>query len=120
MAWTVLIVDDHAGFRSFARRLLEADGFTVVGEAGDGSAALAAVEALTPDLVLLDVVLPDCDGFEVAERLAQRAGAPAVVLISSREAADFGSRLERCPAFGFLHKDDLSPGALAALVGDRP
>ena len=71
MAWTVLIVDDHAGFRGFARRLLEADGFTVVGEAGDGTSALAAVDDQRPEIVLLDVVLPDIDGFAVAERLAE-------------------------------------------------
>jgi DNA-binding NarL/FixJ family response regulator len=119
MAWRVLIVDDHAGFRGFARRLLEADGFTVVGEAGDGRAALAAVDALAPELVLLDVVLPDTDGFAVAERLADRADAPAVVLTSSREAEDFGRRLESSSVNGFIHKDDLSGDALAALVGDR-
>ncbi len=105
---TVLIVDDHAGFRGFARRLLEAGGFTVVGEAGDGASALAAVEALRPELVLLDVVLPDTDGFAVAEQLAENGDGPVVVLTSSREAADFGGRLERSPARGFIHKDDLS------------
>ena len=97
MPQTVLIVDDHAGFRGFARRLLEAGGFTVVGEAEDGASALAAVEALRPELVLLDVVLPDTDGFAVAERLAERSDGPVVVLTSSREAADFGERLDRSP-----------------------
>ena len=123
MSWTVLIVDDHAGFRGFARRLLEAEGFTVVGEAGDGTSALAAVDALEPELVLLDIVLPDTDGFAVAKRLAQRADAPAVVLTSSRDAADFGRRLEHNAASGFIHKDDLSGRAVVALVSgiaDRP
>ena len=115
---TVLIVDDHAGFRGFARRLLEADGFTVVGEAEDGSSALAAAESLRPELVLLDVLLPDTDGFAVAERLAEEPDAPAVVLVSSREAGDFGQRLERSPVRGFLHKDDLSGTALAALAAE--
>lgn len=118
MALTVLIVDDHAGFRGFARQLLEASGFRVVGEADDGSTALAAVDALQPELVLLDVLLPDTDGFFVAERLAERADRPAVVLTSSREATDFGRRLERSPVNGFIHKDDLSGTAIAALVGD--
>ena len=77
MAWTVLIVDDHAGFRGFARRLLEAGGFVVVGEVGDGVSALAAVERLRPELVLLDVMLPDTDGFTVAEQLATQADRPA-------------------------------------------
>ena len=116
MSWTVLIVDDHAGFRGFARRLLEADGFTVVGEAGDGNSALAAVDDQRPEVVLLDVVLPDIDGFAVADRLAAKGGAPIVVLTSSREAADFAGRLERSPAAGFIHKDDLSGVALAALA----
>ena len=120
MALTVLIVDDHAGFRGFARRLLEASGFRVVGEADDGSTALAAVDALQPELVLLDVLLPDTDGFFVAERLAERTDRPAVVLTSSREAADFGRRLERSPVNGFIHKDDLSGTAIAELVGDPP
>ena len=115
MPQTVLIVDDHAGFRGFARRLLEAGGYTVVGEASDGSSALAAVEALQPELVLLDVVLPDADGFAIAERLAERSDGPVVVLTSSREAADLGERLDRTPARGFIHKDNLS-GAAAQLV----
>jgi DNA-binding NarL/FixJ family response regulator len=114
---TVLIVDDHAGFRGFARRLLEAGGYTVVGEAGDGASALAAVEALRPELVLLDVLLPDTDGFAVAERLAENGDAAVVVLTSSREATDFGQRLKRSSARGFIHKDELSGAALASLAG---
>ena len=88
MPQTVLIVDDHARFRGFARRLLEADGFEVVGEAGDGASALVAVAALRPQVVLLDVLLPDTDGFEVAERIAESSAAALVVLTSSREASD--------------------------------
>ena len=120
MPQTVLIVDDHAGFRGFARRLLEADGFTVVGEAGDGASAVAAVEALRPELVLLDIVLPDMDGFAVAERLMENGDGPLVVLTSSREAADFGERLELSPARGFIHKDDLSGAALDAVARGSP
>ncbi len=117
MPQTVLIVDDHARFRGFARRLLEADGFEVVGEAGDGASALAAVAALRPQVVLLDVLLPDTDGFEVAERIAESGAATLVVLTSSREAADFGARLDRSRARGFIHKDDLSAAALASVAG---
>jgi DNA-binding NarL/FixJ family response regulator len=116
MAWTVLIVDDHAGFRSFARRLLEADGFTVVGEAGDGSSAVEAAARLRPALVLLDVMLPDTDGFAVARKLSDSGTVTTIVLTSSREADDFAGRLERSPARGFIHKDDLSGAALAALA----
>src|SRR5262245_19540586 len=115
---TVLIVDDHAGFRGFARRLLEAGGFDVVGEADDGASALAAVAELWPDVVLLDVVLPDTDGFAVAARLAEERDFPVVVLTSSRAAADLGRRLERSSVRGFIHKDDLSGAALAELTGD--
>jgi len=118
---TVLIVDDHAGFRGFARRLLEAGGYTVVGEAGDGASALAAVAKLRPELVLLDVKLPDTDGFAVAERLAGDNDEPVVVVLtSSREAADFGQRLEQTSAQGFIHKDELSGAALARLTADGP
>lgn len=113
---TVLIVDDHPSFRLFARMLLEREGFAVVGEAGDGAAALAAAEVLRPAIVLLDVQLPGIDGFEVAERLAATANPPAVVLISTRSAAAYGSRLERATVRGFIPKTSLSGAALAALV----
>src|SRR6476620_8546241 len=88
---TVLIVDDHSDFRASARDLLESEGFMVVGEASDGAGALEAAATLRPDVVLLDIQLPDIDGLTVAERLASIAGAPAVVLISSRDAAAYGS-----------------------------
>ena len=114
---TVVIVDDHAGFRAMARTMLEDAGFAVVGEAADGEAALAAVRSLRPRLVLLDVQLPDLDGFAVAQRLADAGGREAVVLTSSRSAADYGSRLVRSPARGFITKADLSGPALARMVG---
>src|SRR4051812_30725502 len=113
---TVLIVDDHPSFRATARLLLEADGFVVVGEAADGAEALAQASALRPDVVLLDVNLPDIDGFHVAERLTVEDGAPRVVLVSSREARDFGPLVSRCGARGFLSKADLSGSALMELV----
>jgi DNA-binding NarL/FixJ family response regulator len=116
MGPTVLIVDDHPSFRSLARALLESEGFAVVGEAEDGAAAIAAVEVLRPAVVLLDVQLPDLDGFEVAKRLASRADAPAVVLVSTRSAAAYGVRLETTSARGFISKTSLSGAALAALV----
>lgn len=113
---TVLIVDDHADFRASARGLLEADGFVVVGEAADGEGAIADVERLRPDVVLLDVQLPDVDGFAIAERLAAEGSGAAVVLISSREAAAYGPRLEAAAARGFIAKRELSGEALAALL----
>jgi DNA-binding NarL/FixJ family response regulator len=114
---TVLIVDDHADFRESARALLEADGFDVVGEAADGGEAIAEVERLRPDVVLLDIQLPDQDGFVVAERLASGPASPAIVLISGREAATYGPRIARASARGFIPKRALSGAALASLVG---
>ena len=117
MPQTVLIVDDHAAFRESASALLEAEGFAVVGEAADGDAALSEAERLRPEIVLLDIQLPDLDGFAVAERLADAAEPPRVVLISSRDARSYGPRLEAAPARGFISKRELSGAALAALVG---
>jgi DNA-binding NarL/FixJ family response regulator len=116
VAERVLIVDDHEEFRRLARALLEAGGFEVVGEAIDGAATLVAVERMHPDIVLLDVQLPDMNGFDVARTLCDRKDAPAVVMTSSRDASDFGRRLERSGARGFIPKSRLSGAALAALV----
>jgi DNA-binding NarL/FixJ family response regulator len=113
---TFLIVDDHPSFRQQARALLESEGLTVIGEAGDGDAALAAVRLLQPDVVLLDIGLPGLDGFAVAELLADDHAPPRVVLISSRDAATYGPRLSASRAVGFLRKDDLSAAALSALL----
>ncbi len=112
----VLIVDDHVGFRLRARALLEAGGFDVVGEAGTGAEALAAAAELDPDLVLLDVQLPDVDGFEVARRLEELDGAVEVVLTSSRDRSDYGSLIAESPARGFVPKGELSGAAIAALL----
>lgn len=111
----VLIVDDHEPFRAVARALLEAAGYVVAGEAGDAAGALAAVAAEAPDAVLLDVQLPDRDGFAVARALAA-AGGPAVVLISSRDADEYGRRVEACGARGFIPKSKLSAATFAALL----
>ena len=100
MAVRVLIVDDHAPFRALARMLLVADGFDVVGEAGDGAGALVAARDLHPDVVLLDVQLPGDDGFAVAETLAADPAAPAVVLVSSRSRSDYGRRVAGRPPAG--------------------
>lgn len=111
----VLIVDDHASFRSSARFLLEAEGYQVVGEAEDGRSGIAEAEKLEPEVVLLDVLLPDVDGFEVASELNAR-GLAVVVLISSRDGRDFGSLVERSGARGFIAKTELSGDSLAALL----
>lgn len=117
MCARVLIVDDHDDFRASASALLEAEGFSVVGGVADGAAAVEAAERLLPDIVLLDVQLPDVDGFAVAERLAAITDPPRVVLISSRDAASYGSRVGAASACGFLAKRELSGASLAALVG---
>ena len=114
---TVLIVDDHETFRRTARLLLEAEGYDVIGEAGDGAAALACARELGPQVVLLDVHLPDIDGFDVAARLTGSEDAPVVVLTSSHDGADFGSLIERSGARGFVPKGDLSGDRLRALTG---
>ena len=113
---TVLIVDDHAEFRAAARALLEAEGFEVVGEAGDGLEAVTRAEQLRPDVVLLDIQLPDLSGFEVARRLARAAQPPQVVLISSRDATTYGAQLSLHDARGFLAKGELSGAAVTALL----
>ena len=112
----VLIVDDHASFRRSARLLLEADGYKVIGEARDGRSALSEAESLVPDVVLLDVFLPDMDGFEVASELTGR-GLAVVVLTSSRDGRDFGSLVVESGARGFIPKPELSGASLAAVVG---
>jgi DNA-binding NarL/FixJ family response regulator len=116
MAITVLIVDDHPSFRASARMLLEADGFEVVGEAPDGRTAIEAVRELRPQMVLLDVQLPDIDGFEVAARISANGSAPAVVLTSSRDVDDLGPLGERTNVRGFIPKSELSGEALEALL----
>ena len=111
----MLIVDDHQPFRAVARRRLESAGYIVAGEAADAAEALAAVAAHSPDAVLLDVQLPDRDGFAVASELAA-VGGPAVVLISSRDADDYGRRVAACGARGFIPKSKLSAARVAALL----
>lgn len=116
MAARVLIVDDHPAFRAAARRLLELEGYDVVGEAEDGLSAIAAARTLRPDFILLDVQLPDLDGFEVAERLSGDENPPAVVLTSSRDRSDYGPCLATSPACGFLPKAELSAAGIADIL----
>jgi DNA-binding NarL/FixJ family response regulator len=116
MSPTVLIVDDHPSFRATARALLEAEGFDVVGEAEDGAGAIEAARRLRPEVVLLDVNLPDIDGFEVAATLATHGGSPAIVLTSSRDKSEFCGLVERSGARGFIPKGELSGVTLKAQV----
>ena len=116
MAPTVLIVDDHPSFRATARMLLESEGYDVVGEAADGPAAIACAGRLSPQVVLLDINLPGLSGFAVAEQLAGLRSRPLVVLISSRDAADFGDQVARSGALGFIAKAELSRETLQEVL----
>jgi DNA-binding NarL/FixJ family response regulator len=113
----VLVVDDHAGFRRMARLLLEFGGYTVVGEAGTAAEAVDSVRELEPDLVLMDVLLPDGNGADVAEAIAAFPHPPGVVLISSYAEVGLGHRLEHAPVLGFVQKDELTVARLADLFG---
>lgn len=113
MAHTMLIVDDHEVFRGTARLLLEAEGFVVVGEAADGASALGEADRLRPDVVVLDVQLPDMTGFEVSRRLLTDGLVGRVVLVSSRHASEYGELIDESGAIGFISKDELSGSRLA-------
>lgn len=116
----VLVVDDHDGFRAFARKLLEGAGFTVA-EAASGAEAAQTARVVRPGLVLLDICLPDFDGFEMARRLAAEDYRPVIVLTSTRDASDYGGRIAASPAAGFLPKDELSGAAMRRfLAGSTP
>jgi DNA-binding NarL/FixJ family response regulator len=114
---TVVIVDDHPSFRASARAILQSEGFDVIGEAEDGAGALDAVRDLAPDVLLLDVQLPDVDGFTVCRECGRNGRSPAVVLVSSRDASDYGGLIEQSGARGFIPKAELSGAALADLLG---
>jgi DNA-binding NarL/FixJ family response regulator len=113
----VLIVDDHPSFRASARVLLESEGFDVIGEAEDGASAITEAYRLRPEIVLLDVQLPDTDGFDVASQITAGNGDhPAVILVSSRDSSDFGPLVSRCGALGFVPKAELSGERLQELL----
>jgi two-component system response regulator EvgA len=116
---TILIIDDDARFRTQARDILAGDGFVVIGEAVDGASGLEAAQALQPDFVLLDIGLPDIEGFEVARVLAVDGPPPLIVLTSSRDARAYGRRLTNDHFLGFISKERISGTAIRALV-DRP
>ena len=115
MSSRVVIVDDHDVFRDQVRKLLEADGFEVVADAATAGSGVALVGDLQPDLVLLDVMLPDAMGFDVVSTLRE-LGSFAIVLTSSRDRSDYGSRIEASGADGFIPKDELSGAGLRAFV----
>lgn len=112
----VLIVDDNSAFRAAARQLLERAGFVVVAEAGDGGEGLRAAKEHTPDFAIVDVQLPDLDGFELAERLQALDPAPQVILTSSLDGTDFGALVASSSALGFIPKAELSSRAIERLL----
>jgi DNA-binding NarL/FixJ family response regulator len=118
MSRSILIVDDHEAFRKAARAVLAAEGFRVLAEAGSGEAALVAARELRPEIALVDIQLPDIDGFRVAEHLSREADAPVVILISIREAYEYAGRVETAPVAGFLPKRLLTGSAIRALLGE--
>jgi DNA-binding NarL/FixJ family response regulator len=119
MGRRLLLVDDHEAFRSAARALLGAEGFDVVADAGTGADAVRLTRDLRPDVVLLDIRLPDMDGISVAGELAALLPRPSVVLVSSRAAAAFGDRLLRAPVHGFVVKSQLSGARLRDLLAEK-
>jgi DNA-binding NarL/FixJ family response regulator len=117
MCTRVLIIDDDARFRALARALLEASGYTVVGEAADGEQALEAARRLRPDAALLDVQLPDTDGFALARRLADAHHALRILLTSTDPT--LGARVPRLDgrAVAFVPKDELAITNLTPWLG---
>jgi CheY-like chemotaxis protein len=116
----VLIIDDNNAFRAAARQLLERGGFIVVAEAASGTDAVEDAKTHRPDLALVDLQLPDFDGFEVAERLSRLDPAPKVILTSSLDGADFGALVTSSPALGFIPKAELSAQAIGTLLAQTP
>ena len=116
----MLIVDDNSAFRAAARQLLERAGFVVVAEAGDGVEAIRGAKEHTPDLAIVDVQLPDLDGFELAERLRGFDPPPQVILTSNLDWSDYGELVESSSALGFIPKAELSAGAIDALLAQTP
>lgn len=116
MGASVLIVDDHSGFRAGARRLLEDAGYRVIGEAADCSSAMTAAMALHPELALVDVHLPDGDGVELSSRLLELSEPPLVILVSSHAAAEIEPCVPQCGACGFVPKSELSRESIEQLL----
>jgi DNA-binding NarL/FixJ family response regulator len=116
MARTILIVDDGAGFRRLARKLLESEGYEVVGEAPDGDSAVRAARELDPDVVLLDVNLPDCNGFDLSPVLADAQPGAQIIITSTREGDGLDGLARQRGARGFLPKAELSVAAIGELL----
>lgn len=117
MGVRVLIVDDHPGFRAQARKLLEREGCMVIGEAPDCASAIKVARSLVPEIALVDVFLPDGDGFALTEQLLELPSPPVVVLTSSRDESELQPCISESGARGFVAKAELSREAIEEVVG---
>jgi two-component system response regulator EvgA len=113
---TLLVIDDHAAFRALAREVLDGEVFHVVGEASSAAEGLLLAQELQPDVVIMDVGLPDGSGFDLTGRLVRTLPSPAVVLVSSRDWGHLSRRVRSSGARGFLPKEELTPAAVEALL----
>lgn len=111
-----VIVDDHPRFRKLARLILERAGYTVLGEAADAASGISTARELTPDVVLLDVNLPDGSGFDVADHLCEDDPSPAIVMTSTYGSSDYESLARSSGARGFVPKDELSGAAISRVL----
>ena len=119
----VLIVDDQLPFREASRMVVEmTDGFEVAGEADNGEHAIALVEELKPDLVLMDVQMPGIDGIETTRRITSTPNPPIVVVMSTHESGDYVEVALAAGAVGFVPKSQFGLDTLDemwTLAGDR-
>jgi DNA-binding NarL/FixJ family response regulator len=116
-----VVVDDHAGFRGAAVRLLDAIGFDVVEVADTLAEGRRSIGESAPDFVLIDVGLPDGNGFDLADELvesyaARSLVAPVIVVTSSRSEREYGARIARAPSIRFIAKDQLSADGIRSCL----
>ena len=114
-----LLVDDNETFIEVARRVLDPNGVEVAGTASNIAEAVLRVSELRPDIVLIDVMLGDENGFDLARLLAELdARDLAVIMISSGTEDDYADLMAQSPARGFLPKGELSGDAIRRLLGE--
>ena len=113
----ILIVDDDERFLNVARASLERDGVIVAGVTDSRAAAVQLVEALQPDVVLVDIRLGEESGFDVARDLAANRQAGSIIVISSYAEDDYVDLIAEAPVAGFLPKTELSSGAIRRVLG---